>query len=134
VIATLAISSCGRISTMIASQDLASFSRIPLKSSTVSSFSSVQMHLTMCRHRKVSCRRRDKATSYNAGGRDRSGADPERSPSLGRAPGPAVVTLGRANQFNLQLTKEARLISNLRWNMPAVVSDSFVCAAKWPSR
>jgi hypothetical protein len=32
---------------MIADQDLASFSRIPLKSSTVTSFSSAQMHLAM---------------------------------------------------------------------------------------
>jgi len=53
VIATLAISSCGRISAMVTSQDLASFSRIPLKSSTVSSFSSAQMHLAMLHLAKI---------------------------------------------------------------------------------
>ena len=38
---------------MVTSQDLASFSRIPLKSSTVSSFSSAQMHLAMLHLAKI---------------------------------------------------------------------------------
>jgi hypothetical protein len=63
------------------------------------------------------------------------GADPELLSGLRKGTtGPDDRDLGGVQSIWPAIDKGARLISNLRWNMPVICLDSSKCAAKWPVR